>query len=328
MPPQASTVSATLDDIISRLVGMPDKERKAVIEEAEIATADVKWLPNPGPQTAAYVSLADELLYGGEAGGGKTSLISGLAVNEHKQSLLLRRQTTELRGIKEELTKILGSTKGLNDQSGIWRIPNRSIELGHCQYLKDRLTYQGRPHDLKGFDELTQFLEDQYRYIIAWNRSTDPNQRCRVVATGNPPLEDEGLWVIQYWGPWLDKNHPNPAAPGELRWYTTIGGVDQEVDGADPITLNNGEEVIPRSRTYIPASLEDNPDLMETGYASVLEALPEPYRSALRHGSFTVGMADNEWQVIPSEWIDLPLPLLGQPCCAGRASLVHDDRRG
>ena len=31
----------------------------------------VEWHPSPGPQTDAYFSEADELLYGGQAGGGK-----------------------------------------------------------------------------------------------------------------------------------------------------------------------------------------------------------------------------------------------------------------
>lgn len=31
----------------------------------------MKWCPNPSPQTAAYYCEADQLLYGGEAGGGK-----------------------------------------------------------------------------------------------------------------------------------------------------------------------------------------------------------------------------------------------------------------
>src|SRR5262245_14859360 len=38
-----------------------------------------KWIPNPGPQTLAYNSLADCTLYGGEPGGGKSQLGLGLA---------------------------------------------------------------------------------------------------------------------------------------------------------------------------------------------------------------------------------------------------------
>jgi hypothetical protein len=37
------------------------------------------------------------------------------------------------------------------------------------------------------FDEGTDFLESQYRFIIGWNQSTDPKQRCRVIVASNPP---------------------------------------------------------------------------------------------------------------------------------------------
>ena len=38
------------------------------------------WAPLPGPQSDAYDSPADVLLYGGAAGGGKTDLLLGLAL--------------------------------------------------------------------------------------------------------------------------------------------------------------------------------------------------------------------------------------------------------
>ena len=152
------------------------------------------------------------------------------------------------------------------------------------------------------FDEGTDFLESQYRFIIGWNRSAIPGQRCRVLVTSNPPTTAEGLWVIKYWAPWLDDTHPNPAAPGELRWFTTINGEDAEVDGPGP-HLVNGEYITARSRTFIPAALSDNPDLAATNYASVLASLPDELRRAYKDGDFSVGLRDADFQVIPTEWI-------------------------
>jgi hypothetical protein len=40
-------------------------------------------VPNVGPQTEAYFCEADELFYGGQAGGGKTDLLIGLALTAH-----------------------------------------------------------------------------------------------------------------------------------------------------------------------------------------------------------------------------------------------------
>src|SRR4051794_10162955 len=83
-------------------------------------------------------------------------------------------------------------------------------------------------------------------------------QRCRVIVASNPPPTAEGLWVVKYWGPWLDTTHPNPAKPGELRWFTTVAGEDREVDGPGPHVID-GEAVYARSRTFIRATLSDNP---------------------------------------------------------------------
>jgi hypothetical protein len=139
------------------------------------------------------------------------------------------------------------------------------IEFAGCEHEDDKQRFKGDPHDLIYFDEGTDFVFAQYRFIIGWNRSAMPNQRCRVVMGSNPPTTAEGLWVIKHWAPWLDLLHPCPARPGELRWFTTgPDGEDIEVDGRGP-HLIRGEQVLARSRSYLPARLSDNPDLAETG---------------------------------------------------------------
>ena len=65
----------------------------------------------------------------------------------------------------------------------------------------------------------------------------------------------------------------------------------------------DGQAVLARSRTFIRATLSDNPDLARTNYASVLASLPEELRRAYRDGDFTVGMKDAEFQVIPTAWV-------------------------
>src|SRR3954454_1074825 len=79
-----------LDELVARLTQLPEKSRTEAIDLAVKSTATMAWVPNPGPQTQAFVCKADELFYGGEAGGGKTDLGIGLALTEHKRSLLLR----------------------------------------------------------------------------------------------------------------------------------------------------------------------------------------------------------------------------------------------
>jgi hypothetical protein len=60
---------------------------------------------------------------------------------------------------------------------------------------------------------------------------------------------------------------------------------------------------VPRSRTFIPARLEDNEALLKTGYAATLEAMPEPLRSKLRYGDMMAAREDDRWQLVPTKWV-------------------------
>ncbi len=289
-----------------RLASYQDRVAKApkkFTKEIVAATKQFAFIPWPGPQTEAYLSQADEMFYGGAAGGGKSALLVGLAVQAHRKSIIFRREYSQIRSIEDEATKLIGSRDGYNATDKVWRHGSGVLEFGSVPHEWDKEKFQGRAHSFIGFDEITHFTPSQYRYLIGWNRSDDPKERCRVVVTGNPPTTAEGAWVIQYWGPWLNPTHPNPAKPGELRWFTTIKGEDVELDGPDPVEVD-GRIVRPRSRTFIAAKLEDNPALMESGYAAVLESMPEPLRTMMREGRFDVGLKDADYQVIPSAWID------------------------
>lgn len=155
------------------------------------------------------------------------------------------------------------------------------------------------------FDELVDFTESQYTFLITWNRSALPGQRCRVVGATNPPTTPEGTWVVRRWAAWLDPKHPNPAQPGELRWYTTdVNGNEIEVDGPGPHYIGSQTEpVLARSRTFIPAKLADNPYLRDTNYKASLDALPPELRAAYRDGDFGTSLKDDPYQIIPIDWV-------------------------
>ena len=63
-------MESVLDDILQRITGQAEPQRKKLAQEVFEATKSDKWIPNPGPQTDAYFSKADVLLFGGEPGGG------------------------------------------------------------------------------------------------------------------------------------------------------------------------------------------------------------------------------------------------------------------
>lgn len=263
------------------------------------------WVPQEGPQTAALRSKADILFYGGSAGGGKTDLLLGAALTEQEHSIIFRREAVQLIGVEERMAKILpAGRKGYNSQSGVWRLPGgKVLELGSVKDPDDWLKYQGRPHDAKLFDEITHFLESQFRTLIGWMRTDNPNIRQRVICSGNPPTSSEGEWVIRFWAPWLDPRHPNPAKPGELRWYVSDEkGEDKEVPGPEPVLIGN-DLVQPKSRTFIPSSVDDNLFLATTGYKATLQSLPEPLRSQMLRGDFQAGRSDPVWQLVPTEWV-------------------------
>lgn len=299
---------SSLDDVLALFTAAPEKERETIVAAALRATAAFEWIPNPGPQTEAYFCEADELLYGGQAGGGKSDLLLGLALTAHERSLILRRVKTDVEkvgGLGPRLVGMLPNSDGYNAQQHILKRDGREIELNGCEQEKDKERFKGRPHDLKAFDELADFLESQYRFIIGWNRTTTPGQRCRVVASSNPPTTPEGQWIVRRWGPWLDKNHPNPAKPGELRWFITKGDDDIEVEGPGEYDVGRRAKVRAKSRTFIPSQLSDNPDLARDGtYQANLDALPEELRRAYGEGDFSVGLQDDDFQVFPIGWIE------------------------
>ena len=67
--------NSLLNEILERVNQLPDEKRQELVETAIESTKHLPWIPSPGPQTQAFYSEADILLYGGEPGGGKSSLL-------------------------------------------------------------------------------------------------------------------------------------------------------------------------------------------------------------------------------------------------------------
>lgn len=258
----------------------------------------------------AYTSTADILGYGGQAGGGKSDLILGTAITRHRRSIIFRREAKQGRSLIDRSRDLLSGMGRFNENSGVWSgLPEgRKLEFAGVKDPNDVLNWRGQPHDFIGIDEADTFLESQVRFLLGWLRTTIPGQRCRAILGFNPPACPEGRWLIDYFGPWVDRKHPRPAMPGELRWYAMMpdgkGGM-KEVEVADgSLFEHQGDTVRPRSRTFVPASVRDNPDLMATDYLSQLLSLPEPLRSQLAYGDFAAGLKDDPYQVIPTAWVE------------------------
>lgn len=121
----------------------------------------------------------------------------------------------------------------------------------------------------------------------------------------NPPVNSQGDWIIGMFRPWLDITHDNPAKFGELRYFTKDpDGNDFEVPDGRPYQFPGQDKPVrPLSRTFIPAKTADNPYYVGSSYEANLDNLDEPLRSAMRDGNFMASRADQENQVIPTDWI-------------------------
>jgi len=289
--------------------------------------------------------------YGGAAGGGKTDLACGKTLTQHRKAMILRRVGTELTGINDRLEELLGTKDGYNGKDNIWRVKRRDgvhlqIELGAVPNAGDERKYQGRPHDLLVFDEATNFLISQIRFLLGWLRTTVAGQRCQALFTFNPPTSAEGRWVIEFFAPWLDAKFPNRAKPGEIRYAASLpaspshpNGRDLWVGGPKPFVLVDGEPcydfdraayspddiITPQSRTFIPSRISDNPYLLGTGYMAQLQSLPEPLRSQMLKGDFAAGMEDDPWQVIPTAWVEAAQARWSKPHALPRMDSVGVD---
>jgi hypothetical protein len=315
-----------LNELLESLGALEPADQAKVKADAIAATKGMAWIPNPGPQTDAYFCEADELFYGGQAGGGKTALIHGLARNEHENTLILKNNYKQAKkmALKELVGKVLkGDRSGWNGSDLRWQGDGRIIEYGGIEYEDDKEKFKGDPHDLICWDEIPDFTESVYDFVNIWNRSTTSGQKCRVLACGNPPTKASGLWIIKRWAAWLDPSHPNPAKPGELRWYIKVrDGVFEEVEGRGLHEVS-GKMVHATSRTFIPAELKDNPDLTDDDqYERSLDKLDDDLKDAYRDGVFKVILEDQPKQLIPASWVKAaqdrwsPQPPVGIPMCS------------
>lgn len=175
----------------------------------------------------------------------------------------------------------LGGEPNQSSHSWYWDEHDTQISFSHMQHHpKDTYAKKGLQAELIAFEELTEFEQEQFFYMISRNRS-----RCgikpQMIATTNPEYDS---WVRIMLTPWIDPDYERPAKSGEIRYF-----VQEDTETITLRWLDEGE-VDPRatSMTFIASSLEDNPALMENDpdYERRLEALPLFERLKLRYGDW------------------------------------------
>ena len=93
----------------------------------------------------------------------------------------------------------------------------------------------------------------------------------------------------------------------ETIWVAGPGRYNRETGKAWPNATEEdilkGRAVTARSRTFIKSLIKDNAFYRNTGYAEKMSGTPEPLRSMLLNGDFTIKGADHPLQVIPTQWV-------------------------
>ena len=232
--------------------------------------ANVAWRPQPR-QAALMARFEDEALYGGAAGGGKSDCALAEALRQveipYYRGLILRKtfpQLTELMDRSTEIYKRAYKRARFNDSKHVWTFPSGAkIFFGSMQHTKDRTNYQGKRYDFIDFDELTQFLWEEYSYMFSRNRPNGPGTRCYMRAQANPGGVGHG---------WVKERFITAGKPMETIW--------EQVKIRYP---DGHEETRWKSRIFVPSSVFDNAILLrnDPDYLTRLASMPEQERNAL-----------------------------------------------
>jgi predicted phage terminase large subunit-like protein len=129
----------------------------------------------------------------------------------------------------------LSSTDAVfHGQENCWVFPSGAkLAFGYLDTENDKYRYQGAEFQFIGFDEVTQFTEDQYRYLFS---------RLRRLEQSHIPLR--------------------------MRAASNPGGV-----GHDWVKRRFIIEASEGNRVFIPARLQENPYLDQAGYIASLSEL-------------------------------------------------------
>lgn len=247
-------------------MNMPRK--RAILQ----ATLENKYiLQKPTLKQAAFlIDERLEVLFGGAAGGGKSSALLMAAlqyVDVPKYSAILLRRTYADLTIPGALIPrskewLMGTDAHWNEQEKKWTFPSgATIKFGYLDNDNDVYNYQSSEFQFIGFDELTHFTENQYTYLFSRLRKTEDMKVPLRVRAGSNPGGRGHEWVYN-------------------RFF-----VEQNDD-----------------RTFIASRIDDNKHLNKEEYIKSLSNLDSITRAQLERGDWTI---KREGTLFKMQWFEI-----------------------
>jgi predicted phage terminase large subunit-like protein len=246
-----------------------------------------KAKPN-SKQSQFLASDVQELLYGGAAGGGK-SIALWMAALQYVHvpgyhALILRRTFRDL-SLPKALMDV--SHRWLSGTPAKWRAVDHTwvfpsgatITFGYLEAENDKFRYQSAEFQFVGFDELTQFSETQYTFLFSRLRRTSETSET-FASTSRIPLRMRAASNPGGAGHEWVRNRFIPEEYSRASIEERYGRVWQKI-GYDA-------EGNPYHSYFIPARLEDNPNLDQDAYDRSLSHLGPVVRAQMRRGDWDV----------------------------------------
>lgn len=250
----------------------PERDVSAASRDSREIRLDYKPQPK---QNVFHGATAEVVLFGGSAGPGKTTALlmdALIFAMEHPGStaMIMRRTFPELEGsvIKKSLEMFPREFCRYNSAKHQWTLAtgaaNSYVLFGHCEREADVFKHRSSEWQYLGIDESTSFTQEMFDQLFTRVRSSVTGTKCKVRLCSNPGQLGHG-WHKKYFG------------IGDHKPY-------EEWRPAKSV----GDKYDPPSRAFIPATIFDNPALLQNdpGYLARLEALPEAQKRMLLYGDW------------------------------------------